>query len=585
MKISVFIVVCALASVAAFEYAIHDKVPVMANTVGPFNNPAESYKFFSLPFCAPKEEKDHSHDLGQVLAGDRRTHSLYDIRYRVDVQWQALCRFKLKQTEIKTFVDSIEQHYIFELFVDGLSVKGFVGETELVSTIYDHHVHNSSHMYLFTHLDFSIAYNGNNVIACNLTTDPAQRVELQYGKDIDVEFSFGIHWHPTEVIYDNRMELHSRSAINDQPVEIHWLSIINSFVLVILLTAFLAIIFMRVLKKDFARYMELDDDDYDDQEDSGWKLVHGDVFRFPKHAMLLSAAIGTGVQLLVMTIGILLLALVGFFYPGHRGGLYSASILIYAFTASISGYVSTSTYLQWGGDRWALNAVLTACLFTVPFFVVFCFVNTVSIAYGSSSALPFGTIIIVILLWGLVTFPLTIVGSIRGKQPAPYEAPCKTNKVERQIPPVVWYRSTPLVLIFSGFLPFSAIYIELHYIFASVWGHRVYTLFEILFLAFIMLILVTAAISVALTYFQLAAEDYNWWWRSFMSGFSTGVFMYLYGIFYFNFRSEMFGMLQASFFFGYFLMISYGFSLMLGAVSFFVSHKFVRHIYSSIKID
>lgn len=585
MKVLSLLCCIALVLVVADEYAIHDKIPAMANTVGPFNNPAESYKFFSLPFCAPKEERDHSHDLGQVLAGDRRTHSLYDIRYRVDVQWQSLCKFTLSQSEIKQFVDAIQHAYIFELFVDGLSVKGFVGETEVVSTIYDHHVHNSSHVYLFTHLDFSIAYNGNNVIACNLTTDPAQRVELQYGKDLEVEFSFGIHWHPTEVIYDNRMELHSRTLIRDQPVEIHWLSIINSFVLVVLLTAFLAIIFMRVLKKDFARYMEIDDDDYDDAEDSGWKLVHGDVFRFPKNGMLLSAAIGTGVQLLVMTVAILLLALVGFFYPGHRGGLYSAAILIYALTASISGYVATSTYVQWGGDRWAVNAVLTACLFAVPFFVVFCFVNTVAIAYGSSSALPFGTILIVILLWGLVTFPLTIVGSVRGKTPQPYEAPCKTNRAEREIPPVVWYRSTPLTLLFSGFLPFSAIYIELHYIFASVWGHRVYTLFEILFLAFIMLIFVTCAISVALTYFQLAAEDYHWWWRSFLSGFSTGVFMYFYGIFYFNFRSEMFGFLQAAFFFGYFGMISYGFSLMLGAVSFFVSHRFVKHIYSSIKID
>ena len=42
----------------------------------------------------------------------------------------------------------------------------------------------------------------------------------------------------------------------------------------------------------------------------------------------------------------------------------------------------------------------------------------------------------------------------------------------------------------AGFLPFSAIYIELHYIFASLWGHKIYTLFGILFLAFIMLIIV-----------------------------------------------------------------------------------------------
>ena len=41
----------------------------------------------------------------------------------------------------------------------------------------------------------------------------------------------------------------------------------------------------------------------------------------------------------------------------------------------------------------------------------------------------------------------------------------------------------------AGFLPFSAIYIELHYIFASVWGHKLYTLYGILFIAFGMLII------------------------------------------------------------------------------------------------
>ena len=63
--------------------------------------------------------------------------------------------------------------------------------------------------------------------------------------------------------------------------QIHWLSIINSFVLVLLLTAFLAVILMRVLKNDFSRYMEMDEDDIVEEE-GGWKLIHGDVFRFPQ---------------------------------------------------------------------------------------------------------------------------------------------------------------------------------------------------------------------------------------------------------------------------------------------------------------
>ena len=51
---------------------------------------------------------------------------------------------------------------------------------------------------------------------------------------------------------------------------------------------------------------------------------------------------------------------------------------------------------------------------------------------------------------------------------------------------------------------------------------QVYTIWSILAIVFIILIIVTAFITVALTYFQLATEDHAWWWRSFLCGGSTG---------------------------------------------------------------
>jgi hypothetical protein len=414
--------------------------------------------------------------------------------------------------------------------------------------------------------------------------------------------------------YADRQAVHARSTtIGDSQIEIHWLSIINSFVLVLLLTALLAIILVRALHKDIARYMDADlggssvsgdsergtgegggdsDADAEDQADeSGWKLVHGDVFRQPKHVMLFTCAIGNGAQILVLVLSLLFLAVIGTFYPSNRGALYSASVLFYALTACIAGYVSTSLYLQLGGSRWATNAVATSSLFAVPFFATFSCANSVAWYYGSSSALPAQTIVLIILLWALVSFPLTIFGSMRarasfqgktgsttGASGGLLDAPCKTNRVEREIPPTVWFRSPALHLLIAGFLPFSAIYMELHYIFTSVWGHYVYRLYGILALAFLMLLLVTAFITVALVYFQLCAEDYRWWWRSFFSGASTGAFMYAYASFYYVRRSEMSGALQATFFFGYMAMVSYAFSLMLGFVAFMCARKFVYHV-------
>lgn len=94
-------------------------------------------------------------------------------------------------------------------------------------------------------------------------------------------------------------------------------------------------------------------------------------------------------------------------------------------------------------------------------------------------------------------------------------------------------------MVMAGFLPFSAIYIELYYIFASIWGHKVYTIYSILFIVFLILIVVTAFITVALTYFQLAVEDHRWWWRSFLCGGSTAFFVLGYCFFYYHYRQVM----------------------------------------------
>ena len=37
------------------RYKVHEKVPLFANKVGPFNNPSETYQYYSLPFCKPKD--------------------------------------------------------------------------------------------------------------------------------------------------------------------------------------------------------------------------------------------------------------------------------------------------------------------------------------------------------------------------------------------------------------------------------------------------------------------------------------------------------------------------------------------------
>lgn len=70
-----------------------------------------------------------------------------------------------------------------------------------------------------------------------------------------------------------------------------------------------------------------------DKEETGWKLIHGDVFRLPRNENLLAALLGNGAQLLSLLFCILVLALLGAFYPDYTyRTMYTALVIVYALT-------------------------------------------------------------------------------------------------------------------------------------------------------------------------------------------------------------------------------------------------------------
>jgi len=202
-------------------------------------------------------------------------------------------------------------------------------------------------------------------------------------------------------------------------------------------------------------------------------------------------------------------------------------------------------------------------------------------------AIPFLNIFGIFVLWFVVTFPLTIYAAHRIKDiDSKLNVPTKQVRVcPREIPTLPWYHNKWIQIFVSGILPFTSIYIELHFLFMAIFGHQVYTLFGILSLAFIMLLIVTAAVTIGLTYFQLQSEDWRWWWRSFATAGSTGVYILGYAIFYYKYRSYMSGVLQTAFFFGYIVAVSYAFFLMLGAVGWWCTFAFLKQIYGAIKSE
>lgn len=58
----------------------------------------------------------------------------------------------------------------------------------------------------------------------------------------------------------------------------------------------------------------------------------------------------------------------------------------------------------------------------------------------------------------------------------------------------------------GGLMPFAVIFIELFFIFKSIWGDQYYYMFGFLALVFLILAMTTVEISIVIIYFSLCSE-------------------------------------------------------------------------------
>eukprot|EP01064_Diplonema_japonicum_P014745 TRINITY_DN22434_c0_g1_i1.p1 TRINITY_DN22434_c0_g1~~TRINITY_DN22434_c0_g1_i1.p1 ORF type:complete len:568 (+),score=43.44 TRINITY_DN22434_c0_g1_i1:53-1756(+) len=550
------------------SYATGTQVPLFVDQVIPEDNPSEGYPYYSLRFCQPDVIVKSKQSLGEYLGGSRKVYSGYVINYGVDTVHKELCNVRMDGAETGDFIDAIRHRWYSIMHFDNVPMKSLLGEVDP----------RNGNIYIYVHHHLNITYNRDHVIDAKFVPDRRTKIRLEPGDHHTVLlFSYQVKWTETLVPYEDRPSFNP-GYIQQEEIDIQWFSILNSLILVAMLTFFLIFLTVRLLKKDMEKY--------DDGEDSGWKLLHGDVFRTPEYPLLFTSIIGCGMQLLLVFTSMLTLSVVGVFYSHTRGTMYAAIVVIYSVTSVVAGYVSGIYFKKFGGTDWVHSVFLTCTLFMFPVFVVWACLNSVAWAHGSTSALPFGVILGLLALYLLVAFPLTLVGGIAGKHAKPgNDMPCKTRKIERPIPEVPWWRGPVGHVLIAGFLPFSAIYVEMYYVFMSLWGHQLFTPYAILFLAFTILLVVTASINIALTYLQLSLEDHKWWWRSIVSGGATAAYTYAYSAYYYKYESHMYGDLQFCFYFGYMFILCYGVFLMLSALGFLGSLVFVKQIYSSIKID
>ena len=595
-----------LPGVAPTSYKPGDPVPLYVNSIKPIAAPQDqrlhsvvSYDYYhpAFQFCQPEGGPKYvSESLGSILFGDRIMTSPFDLKMGKNETCKPLCSVKYNDKS-KQFVKSrIEQGYSLNWLVDGLPAGQQIEDQLTGTTFYSPGFlmgkdDGTDQMVFNNHYEIWVEYHevggkSDQLRVVGVVVQPESKkyekevdcgrnhdelIITEDGKDMEIKFSYSVYYVKSGTAWATRWDKY----LHVFDPKIHWFWLVDTAIIVVILILTVMSILVRTLRKDIARYNRLDQINLDDlsgggydedgvQEDSGWKLVHGDVFRTPSRPLLLSVFVGNGAQLFVMTGCTIVFALLGFLSPSNRGSLGTIMIILYTILGSVGGYTSSRTYKAWQGDNWKMNIALTPLLVPGIIFSAFFLLNLFLWAQASSGAVPFTTMLVLVGIWFIISIPLSFAGSWLGFKSKQIAAPVRTNQIPRQIPPVTTYLKPIPSILLVGLLPFGAIFVELYFIMSSIWFSRIYYMFGFLFLCYGLMIVVCAAVTILMTYFLLCAENYNWQWRSFLAAGMTGGYIFLNCLLYLITKVKLGGLSGTVLYIGYSALISFLFFILAG---------------------
>lgn len=228
---------------------------------------------------------------------------------------------------------------------------------------------------------------------------PEEDMDVEDGATLTIPYTYSVYFREEKSVeWSNRWNLYFTDQSESSAT--HWLAILNSLVISGILGAIVIVILGRTSQGELrvrgeglleeaktrtrrrtsgngkssrvsllekgreseVDVLEMPSDEEALEEVTGWKLLHGDVFRTPPYAGLFAPLIGSGMQLLFVMSGLLLLSCLGVLNPSFRGGFVSVGVGLFVFAGGFSGYVSARVYKTCGGQNWRKNTIIVCFL-------------------------------------------------------------------------------------------------------------------------------------------------------------------------------------------------------------------------------
>lgn len=613
--------------IAPESYAEGDEVVLKVNKLSSTHT-LLPYDYYSLNFCAPDGGvKSYSENLGEFLRGDRIENSAYKINMLENLNCKLLCQVTLNKKSRDEFQNAVKNKYHHNWLMDNLPAASIIDSDQFVETEYIGfpvgYIGSKGTKFLYNHVNIIIEYHTVSEGAHRIVGFYVEPLSVQHtfvgdkewngvgdapslsscstNKRLNYEdtqskqqrilngpvvFSYGVEWRKSEVKWASRWDVYlsMNHAVSNK---VHWFSIINSVLVVLFLSVMVAMILIRTLHRDISQYNRLptDEEKAEEKEETGWKLVHADVFRPPsKYPMLLCAIAGTGTQLSACAFWLIVFSAIGFISPANRGSIMIGLLFLFVMMGSLAGYVSARLYKSFKGKQWQRCTLLTALLFPGIVFTLFIIMDLVVWSYGSTGAVPILSMLAVVAMWFGISVPLVFLGAYFGYKQDIMGYPCQTSNIPREIPEQAWYLNPIVCNLLGGILPFGACFVELFFIMSSIWMDKYYYVFGFLFFVYIILAVTCAEVTVVICYFQLCGEDYHWWWRSLFTSGTTSIYVFAYSIVYYS-RLESTMPVTVMLYFGYMFLACLALFLITGTIGLASCLLFNHTIYSSIKVD
>jgi transmembrane 9 superfamily protein 2/4 len=562
------------------DYKANQRVDLFVNLVRS-SSTLIPYNYYSLPVCRPATlVLDTTQNLGRVISGSAPFASLYQINalHQVWPACRTVCGTRaravrtLSNEDIRVMATLISERYEAEWIVDNMPValevlaqnqegKQFKVQTPYVplgrmSDQYEfpalRNVSSPMNM-LYNHHKLIISYQrtkqrgvrvvgvrveprsikhnmafvkSNNRHAFPLTCwehlQPEPLLLNTSAPSMEVVWTYSVQWVlEREKTWERRYD----ALFRETDWESHWFGLFSGLLIMVPFSIVMLAVFWRTCRK--TRRLNLEEE----IEQSGWKLLHGDVFRAPSRGDMYAAAAGAGLQMLVLMGLVSLFAVMGMLAPPNRGSMLTAIVVLYVLLGLVAGYAATSTYRQFAGQR--TLRMMAWALFLVPGVILLLYFscNVVLWEHRSSAGLSGLMVAAAFGLW-FVHATLQLLGMFVGARVAVTKFPTAVNNIPRFIPKQPFYNNRVLVFLCSGVIPFAVFWIELYYMLQAVWMGQWVATFAFVFFALVFLSLATAFSSIMAVFLRLRTEDYHWWWRGFFMGTAPALYIYLYMLYF-----------------------------------------------------